>query len=77
MASLSCSDLRSFSSPKCFTISSKGLQALDLADQGAGGAGVRGAAPHHREARQHACGCPGAAAREDREAMKFRPPDPG
>jgi hypothetical protein len=37
--------------------------------------GVRPAAPHHQEARRHACGCPGAAARENREAVARDVPD--
>jgi len=35
-----------------------------LADQDAGRAGVRAAAPHHQEAGQHACGCADTVAAE-------------
>jgi hypothetical protein len=36
----------------------------------------RGKKTHHQEARQHACGCPGAAAGENREAVAIDVPAP-
>ena len=50
-----------------------GDKVSKLADKRAGGAGVRPIAPDHQEARQHACGCPGAAAEKsgDRNPASF------